>query len=463
MKNFNESENTKDLCNTENIESARSAQTDIFSENSKKSKSAKKKIILIVCSLIIIIVGFTILLSRQEGDFENISWTYENKVLTISGVGKMPEADEYPWWKYADKAEEIIICEGVTSVSEEAFIYFLEAKKVTIPDSVETIGHGAFEVCHLLKDVDLGNGVKIIGRGVFMGCLSLESINIPDSTEVIEGGAFNHCEKLKSVNIGKGLKKIELDPFYDVAEGVVFSISEENPHIICENDVFFTKDKSTLIYYFSGKKDECYTIPEGVESVGYRAFFQNESLRKVDFPSTLKVIDEFAFLGASIEIAHVPDGVEEIKRGAFSGCGKLEAVYIGKGVSSIIDGAFSFGESLSDFFVSEENLYYSSVEGILFNKDKTELIAFPANKTAYYTVPESVVKIHADCFDYSQLVEIIIPKTVCEIGEEAFGRCKRLEKITYGGTKEQWQKFTEDIYYNTNEHKVICSDGELTF
>ncbi len=118
----------------------------------------------------------------------------------------------------------------------------------------------------------------------------------------------------------------------------------------------------------------------------------------------------------------IPDSVKTIGELAFYDCSALKTVNIGKGLTIIGDYAFNNCDALTDIIVSDDNESFSSVEGVLFNKDKSVIVKYPVAKVeGEYTIPESVVSISAGAFrGATNLVTISIPDTVKTIGSAAF-------------------------------------------
>jgi hypothetical protein len=133
-------------------------------------------------------------------------------------------------------------------------------------------------------------------------------------------------------------------------------------------------------------------------------------------------------------LAHfsIPDSVTSIGRGAFSHCNNLTSIAISKNVTSIKEDAFVYCDNLAEITVDEDNQKYRSDEGILYNKDQTEIIACPIGKGfMHFTIPDSVTKIGEDAFSScDSLTSITIPDGVTSIGDQAFFLCENLTSIT---------------------------------
>ncbi|MBQ4155973.1 MAG: leucine-rich repeat domain-containing protein, partial [Clostridia bacterium] len=176
-------------------------------------------------------------------------------------------------------------------------------------------------------------------------------------------------------------------------------------------------------------------------------------IKNVTIPDSVTIIDEGAFEDCyNLKSVTVPDSVTSIGYYAFGWCYSLTSVSIPKNVSNIGEGAFKYCYSLTSINVDSQNKDYSSVEGVLFNKDKTELLQYPAKKAnESYSIPGSVTSISDDAFrSCSSLTSVTIPDSVTSIGSYAFDDCEKLSKITIGNgvTSIGVNAFNYTAYYN---------------
>ena len=358
------------------------------------------------------------------------SFTIGNGVKSIGGSA----------FSYSPAFTSITIPDSVTSIGGSAFYECDGLTSITIPDSVTTLGSGAFTLCSALTSVTLGNGiseiksqtffscyaltnvtignnVKSIGENAFYYCSKLSGIVIPDSVTDIEEGAFFHCNSMTSATIGNGVKTIGPRAF-DYCQKLTSITIPDN----------VTKIGGSAFYHCDAL--ESVTIGNGVTKILNSTFSVCTSLSEVTLGSNITSIGDSAFSSCDglTEIT-IPDGVTTIGKSAFNSCDGLISVTIPDSVTSIGESVFSSCISLTGITVEPDNTAYSSDEyGVLFNKDKTELIQYPiANTRTSYEIPDGVTSIGKSAFrKCSTLTSVIIPSGVTSIGESAFYGCSAL-------------------------------------
>ncbi|MFR9112500.1 MAG: leucine-rich repeat domain-containing protein [Acutalibacteraceae bacterium] len=307
--------------------------------------------------------------------------------------------------------------------------YTGSAAELVIPSvidgyTVTSIGYSAFYDCSTLVSVTIGNGVKVIGEYAFHACGALESITIPDSVTSIGYSAFSGCSSLTEITIPDSVTSIGSYAF----------------------------DRCTSLTNV--------TIPNSVTKIGDEAFCNCDSLKSVTIPNSVTYFGDRTFSNCD-SLSSVTIGVQEISSGTFSNCTLLENVVILNGVRSILRGAFdgcysltnitipasvsnvansAFGSlstsGLQKFVVDFENLYYSTLDGVLVNKDRTRLIQYPnGRETKNYVIPNCVTSIgefaFSNCF---KLREVTIPDSMTSIDAYAFCGCSGLERVVIPDT-----------------------------
>ncbi len=159
-----------------------------------------------------------------------------------------------------------------------------------------------------------------------------------------------------------------------------------------------------------------------VTSIGYGAFRNNTCLTSIDIPNSVVNIGNYVFSGCSqLESINFGNGVKTIGMGVFSNCINLKNVTIPKSVVSIADNAFVNCFGLEEIEVDIDNDYYHSVDGVLFDKNVTNLIKYPAKKKdVSYTILDTVERIGAQAFYECEFLEnITISKSVVQIESSA--------------------------------------------
>jgi len=207
-------------------------------------------------------------------------------------------------------------------------------------------------------------------------------------------------------------------------------VSENNPAYSSVEGVLFSKDCTELIAYPNAKSNIC-ILPISVTSIGDYAFEDCTGLTSVTIGNGVKSIGNYAFYGCTgLASITIPNSVTSIGFNAFDHCTGLVSITIPYSVTSIEGSAFAFCTKLKEFIVSENNSAYSSVEGVLFSKDCTKLIAYPYAKSNIYTLPNSVTSIGDYAFyNCTGLTSVTIGNGVISIGDYVFFGCKRINEI----------------------------------
>ena len=308
------------------------------------------------------------------------------------------------------KLASVTIPNNVTSIGYSAFQGCTSLASVTIPNSVTTINGGAFSGCTNLVSVIIPNSVTSIGNFAFSNCTSLVSVIIPNSVTSIGNSAFSDCTSLASITIGNGVTGIDF--IYSITSLTTINVDTANTTYSSQDGILYNKDKTELLIYPRERKGT-FTIPNSVTSIGNSAFSYCTSLAGVT----------------------IPNSVTSIENSAFSYCTSLASIIIPNSVTSIGQWAFSGCTSLTAINVDTANTTYSSQDGILYNKAKTEIVLVPLKITGAITIPSSVTSIENSAFSYcTSLASIIIPNSVTSIGQRAFSGCTNLTSITFKGT-----------------------------
>ena len=377
---------------------------------------------------------------------------------------------------------------------------FIDTKitELTLPDSLLEIGGDAFYGVPL-RSVSFGSGLKAIGPWAFAET-RMTTVTIPDNVEELGYGTFSYCEYLEEVTIGKGITIIADSAFesnYRLKQVTILSedvVVDSWAFSYCEElqEFDFSKVNAIGSFAFCGTAITSAVIPEGVTSIAYGTFASCKDLVEIDLPESVVSVEAFAFdetkwyetqadglvyleqilydykgeMNEEADLAlkegttviagmalsycenatsiELPEGLISIGDSAFVSCSKMEEIYIPASVEEIGRLAFEGCDSLTAINVDAENPYYTSVDGVLFDKDCTELIWCPLKNVDTYTVPETVAYIWEYAFSNSDVEVITIPNSETELEWHCIG---------YG----QWgERLNREV-------TIICEEDSLAY
>ena len=266
-----------------------------------------------------------------------------------------------------------------------------EIESYIIPDSVTSIGDGAFGCCSSLRSLFIPNSVTSIGDGAFDGCSSLRSLVIPDSVVNIKG-----------------------NPFY-LWKGKLECLSAS---FIYEDNVLFNMDKSKLIS-FRNQEAKSFIIPNGVMSIEKYAFSDCSSLISISVPKSVTSIGDGAFDGcSSLSSIAISDSITSISTWTFRDCKSLRSLVIPDSVTSIGNDAFRGCSSLCSLVIPDS---VTSIGDGAFDG---------CSSLRSLVIPDCVTSIRDGAFDgCSSLRSLVIPDSVTSIGDGAFSSCSSLRSL----------------------------------
>ena len=421
-----------------------------------------------------------VLISKYVGDAENVVIPSEingKKVTAISDFA----------FEYCTSLTDITIPDSVTKIGDYAFEYCTSLTDITIPDSVTEIGISTFEECTNLTGVTIPNGVTEIRYGTFRLCENLKNIKIPDSVTEINERAFEQCKNLTDITIPNNVTTIGDYAFFN-CENLINVIMPNNLKEIGEGafggctsliDIAIPGSVTTIgIYAFSDTKwlenqkskktliivngilidaesaTGDVTIPNNVTCIGGGAFSDCTTLTSITIPNNVTKIGDFAFDSCtSLTDIKIPNSVTEIGRFAFYNC-----------------------TDLRNFIVDDDNQDFSSIDGVLYNKDKTTLIQYPCGNTRTdYIVPDSVKEIGHSAFKgCTNILSITIPDNVETIGGGSgigsggggffaggvFSDCTNLTSVTL---PSNLKAISTSLFSNCSKLKNIIIPDKVTY
>ncbi len=385
---------------------------------------------------------FTLLLAVAASVGTMYAWDYERVQIgdlyyDLDATNRTAEVtsqnSNYPFWSSTITNANIpasVTYSGktysVTSIVGGAFYGCSSLTSVTIPNSVTSIGQQAFDGCSGLASATIGNSVTSIGDYAFSNCSSLTSVVwnakncghsgdfgsqvlsfvFGNEVEKIPANCCNGMNNLTSVTIPSSVTSIGNYAFFGCSGLTGINVAEDNPNYCSEDGVLFNKDMTTLVLCPGGKQD-VYTIPNSVTSIGDYAFGGCTGLTSVTIPNSVATIGEEAFYGcSSLTSVTIPNSVTSIGTGAFCNCFVLTSIIVENGNS---------------MYDSRNNC------NAIIKTANNELIIGCQNTI----IPNSVTSIRWVAFAYcGGLTSIEIPNSVTSIGNYAFYGCSSLTSVT---------------------------------
>ena len=413
----------------------------------------------------------------------------------------------------------LTISDSVKSIGAYAFCDCRSLTSVVIGNHVESIGDCAFEDCYNISTLTLGSSLKSIGRKAFYGCGNLTSVMVPNGVISIADAAFGYCSNLEKLiipgsvteisGIGRGCDKLKTAGPIGSGCNIEYGWTQAIPDhgLAIESLTKITvPDGITCIgaEAFAGTNINEIILPNSVINLGYSAFRSCAQLNcatlglNLNFDSSE---NRGAFTGSAVKtLVFTTDGTEEdttlqagyvtslfnnsyysgengtieiilshgikkLEGNAFYGCNNLVSVKIPSSVTSVEDlldcfgdHAFSNCRSLTNIQVDENNPVFSSLDGVLFNKDKSKIVCYPEGKEGTYTIPNSVTSIAGAFYNCDGLTSVEIPSSVSSIGDYAFYSCDGLTSVSIPGGVASIGDFVfrrcnslTDVYYKGTE------------
>jgi len=293
-----------------------------------------KKILIIAVLLCLLSVHLTVPVSATQGTFgDNITWKFEDGILTISGSGALEVADPYPWGNYKKDTTTLIVESGITSISSGAFSGFGVLTSVSLPDTVTSIGEKAFSACKWLKSVYLGAGISSISKSAFKECKELEA----------------------------------------------FTVSPDNPYFTTDNGFIYSKSLTELVLGPQGYQGRLTILP-GTAKINREACYGCTGITEVIFPDSVTIIENSAFSHCSgIQSVSLSNSLRTIEVHGFNSCTSLTEITFPASLMEIGTGAFGSCSSLKRIIFTGMGPY---IERAAFY-EVTAIVFYPTNKPGW--------------------------------------------------------------------------------
>lgn len=332
-----------------------------------------------------------------------------------------------------------LILGSVETISAEAFKNCKSLEKISIPETILSIGDKAFDGCKLIEYNTYENG-NYYGNDTnpyvyYCGPIKeASSYTLHPSTKCIGYKAFYNQKKLKSITIPEGMRSIGENAFQECT-----SLTE-------------------------------ITLPDGIRHIGEAAFKKCTSLKSVKLPVGITSIYKDTFYSTAITSIDLPYGLTGIALYAFERCENLTQITIPETVTYIDSSAFKYAKINRVDITSLSAWCQMEACGILYGNYSTSQkynLYLNGELITNLTIPKGVTKIGDSVFQGVQsITEVTIPKSVTTIDYSAFTGCINLTKINYEGTKAEWNKIEKMRGYlswddHTGEYIIYCTDGRI--
>ena len=419
--------------------------------------------------------------------------------------------------------EEIGLPDSVRVIRDHAFSGCEKLSSINLGSKVESIGYGAFENVKGLEEIEIPASTQTISGSVFSGCSSLRrvvvnaqlsteeaafrnagtedlevvygpgvtsigtlfcgsrvrSVSFPEGLQTIGGYAFNDCSNLRRIELPESVTEVKSDAFGNCT-GVTY-LKIQSPK--CSYETTWKGMSFTGLGTGEEVKEEGYTLEFGEKVTKIPNITPGTGLKHVKFDGAVEEIAWNAFNGCSnLEEIGLPDSVRVIRDHAFSGCEKLSSITLGSNITTIgynafygltnlttvtlpsklkdiAGNAFANCKNLKEYIVSDENKDLSAKDGVLYGKDETELISYPAGKddqTEFDMLSMNVDTIREGAFDgNTALKSVKIGDDVQTIGEEAFAN------VSDALTLHVYKNSYADEYAKENEVPVEYISEEV--
>lgn len=275
-------------------------------------------------------------LEQIQSQLADVQWTLEDGVLTISGMGAMPDYDmhsanneiemevESPWFDRRLEIRSIVIGEGITYVGAWAFSACDNLTEITFPSTLVGFGYGAMGG-NSIEQIVFPDHIKFLGEGMMADCQKLKKITIGSGVKTIPYAAFYKCHFLQEVQLSEGLQTIGEDAFYEC------------------------KQLHTI------------NFPESLKRIGESAFTESWNLRSVVLPDHLATIDSYCFYHSGLEEVALPADLQVIRVDTFTGCDNLKKVVLPVSLKEVERYAFSNCYNLEEVVYPSGALQWASV------------------------------------------------------------------------------------------------------
>ena len=437
-----------------------------------------------------------------------------NEVFTVpTGVNELLD---YSCMKaYFSK---IILPNTVTKIGNGCFRWCERLTEIVIPMTVRSIGCATFGECTSLRNVYLPTGIEMRYKNPSETCYPFKeakSVNLiyknadfyasynpyqnnagsQQTAQANQSNQNNYGSSAQQVPTARNITGKKVNAYSSkgrIYDGTLYYKTTSGN----EMEVTFLEDEMHKNYTITSVNIPAQVVYNGqtytVTAIGESAFEWCENLQTITIPSTVKELKSFSLsrckklsnltLSEGLEIINsyaisntdelysitLPRSLKQIGNYAFE-YSKLSEIYLHENVNKIGDNPWGGCKNFKKITVAESNPYLCDIDGVLYNKDLTKLIAFPTNKATTYSIPGTVTTIAGKAFIHAIIQSVVIPNGVSKIDGMAFYRCENLREVTLPPSLNNLSCYTfsyclslTNVYIPSN-CKIKGSKGETCY
>lgn len=376
-------------------------------------------------------------LSNSLTSIPNNTFYFCDELVSIDIPDSVTYIDESAF-EFCSKLESINFSSSLTTIGYKAFKDCDQLNSIKLPKSLDNIASNAFEGCGKLENIEFSDSLTSIGSYAFSWCRLLKSVKLPDSLTIIWDHAFKGCSELENIELPDSLIAIkayafeDCDQFKDIE--IPASVTNVGGGVFngCDNLVSITVNKGNTVY---DNRNNCNAIihtetnelvvgisstiiPDSVESIGDGAF-SGCTFSSIEIPDSVHTIGANAFANCyNLTSIKLPDAVTEISYKVFEGCTNLKTIKLPNSLKCIGEYAFSCCRSLDSIVIPDS---VTTIGRRAFEE---------CNSLSSVKLSDSLTNIDIGMFyNCSSLSSINIPPMLKNIGNSAFYKCKSLECV----------------------------------
>ena len=321
---------------------------------------------------------------------------------------------------YQSGLEEIELPSTVTEINQ-AFYYATNLKKVKLSSSLTTFEASSFNNCPI-EEITIPSSMVEIREYSFVDCLQLKKVNIPDSIATIHANSFYNCPNLMELNI-----------------------SETNSFFVEEDGILYDYDKTKIIFLNKTRLEEIIVLPDTLEEIGQAVFKDNNIIKEITIPSSVKVVHYDSFTNCHIEKAIIGEGTKMLPNFLFKNCTKLKEIIFPESLEKMDTAVFEGCTSLESI-IFPDTVNIDNAYSLLRDCVNLKYVKLPSTMKQIpqymfsgcisletIEIPEGVVEIETHFIqNCNNIKTIIIPNTVTALEYDAFIE-SGVEKIVFLG------------------------------